>query len=63
MIWYALGSIEFIYSSKTQEGTPHHGIFANFPMIFLLGFKYFNLKKTLKYFQLYLTGQLGYGVI
>ena len=26
---------------------PHHGIFTNFPMIFLLGFKYLILEKNL----------------
>ena len=47
MIWYdALGSIKFIYSSKPLEGIPHHGIFPNFPVIFLLGFKYFILEEN-----------------
>ena len=64
MIWYALGSIKFIFSSESLEGIPHHGIFTNFPMIFLLRFKYVILEKTKKnlvskYFQIYLTGQLG----
>ena len=65
MIWYALGSIKFIWSSETLEGTPHHGIFTDFLMIFFLDSNI--LEKTeinvvSKYFQIYLSEQLGLNV-
>ena len=36
----------YLQSSETLEGTHHYGIFTNFQMIFLLGFKYFVLEKN-----------------
>ena len=59
MIWYVLGSIKFIWSSDTLEGTPHHGIFTNFLMIFFLDS---NTYLVSKYFRIYLSEQLGYCV-
>ena len=63
MIWYALGSIKFIWSSETLEGTPHHGIFTDFLMIFFLDSNILEKTKinlVSKYFRIHLSEQLGY---